>query len=51
MSIPVVRMGDICTGHGCYPARPNVAGSPDVYVNSLPVHRQGDAWAAHCCSD
>lgn len=45
----VCRMGDVCTGHGCYPSRPNVQGSPSVYANGIAVHRQSDAWAAHCC--
>jgi uncharacterized Zn-binding protein involved in type VI secretion len=41
--------GMICTGHHCYPPRPNVQGSPDVYINGIPEHRQGDLWAKHCC--
>jgi uncharacterized Zn-binding protein involved in type VI secretion len=45
----VVRKGDICTGHGCFPSRPNIEGSPDVFVNGIPVHRVGDAWDSHCC--
>lgn len=45
------RLGDICTGHGCWPPRPNVAGSPNVFVNGIPLHREGDAWAAHTCPD
>lgn len=45
----VTRLGDNCTGHGCWPPRPNVSASPNVYVNGVPVHRQGDAWAVHCC--
>lgn len=24
-------------------------GSPNVFVNNLPWHRQTDAWAVHCC--
>ena len=45
----VARLGDICTGHGCWPPRPNVMGSPDVFCNGRPVHRMTDAWAVHCC--
>ena len=41
---------DICTGHDCFPPRNNVEGSPDVFVNSHGWHRQGDAWAVHCCT-
>lgn len=43
------RLGDICTGHSCYPPRPNVQGSPNVFVNSIPSHRVGDGWGPHCC--
>lgn len=46
---PVVRLGDKCTGHGCWPSRPNVQASPDVFVNGIPWHRQTDGWASHCC--
>lgn len=45
----VARLGDTCSGHGCFPPRANVAGSPNVYVNGIAVHRQGDGWATHCC--
>ncbi len=47
---PVTRKGDICTGHECFPPRASVQGSPNVYVNSIPVHRQGDGWAVHTCT-
>ncbi len=47
----VVRYTDNCTGHSCYPPRPNVQGSPDVYVNGLNMHRQTDVWMLHQCSD
>lgn len=45
----VHRKGDTGTGHGCWPPRPNIAGSSNVYCNSIPVHRQSDGWAVHCC--
>jgi uncharacterized Zn-binding protein involved in type VI secretion len=45
----VVRLSDRCTGHGCFPPRPNSQGSPDTFVNGMAVHRQGDSWAVHCC--
>lgn len=41
------RQGDQCTGHGSHPPRPNVEGSDNVFVNGLPVHREGDRWATH----
>ena len=49
MGLPAVRLGDVCSGHSCWPPRPNTQGSPNVYVNKLPWHRVGDAWATHCC--
>lgn len=45
----VSRLGDNCTGHGCWPPRPSTGASPDVFVNGIAAHRQGDAWAAHTC--
>lgn len=45
------RKGDIGTGHGCWPARANDEGSPDVFINSIPAHRVGDHWTTHCCDD
>lgn len=49
MSLPAARLGDICSGHPvCFPSRPNIQGSPDVFINGIPAHRQGDTWAIHC---
>ncbi len=49
MGNSVVRLGDTCSGHGCYPSRANVSASTDVFVNGLGAHRVGDAWDTHCC--
>jgi uncharacterized Zn-binding protein involved in type VI secretion len=46
---PVTRLGDICTGHGCWPPRGNDQASPDVYANDIAVHRKTDHWPVHCC--
>lgn len=43
-----VRKGDSCTGHGSYPSRNNDEGSPNVFINGLPAHREGDHWVTHC---
>lgn len=44
------RLGDIGSGHAChFPPTPAIAASPDVYVESIPVVRQGDAYAPHAC--
>lgn len=44
-----VRLGDRCTGHSCYPPRPNIQASEDTFINKRGAHRLGDAWAVHCC--
>jgi uncharacterized Zn-binding protein involved in type VI secretion len=49
MGIPATRMGDICSGHGCFPPRPSCSGSPSVFCNSLPVKRMGDIFLPHAC--
>lgn len=46
----VVRLGDVCTGHGDWPSRPNVGASGNVFANGIGVHRVGDGWAVHCNS-
>ncbi len=45
----VHRLGDVCTGHGCFGSRPNNQASPNVFINGIPAHRQGDSWSSHCC--
>lgn len=44
------RFGDRCTGHGCFPSRPNAEGSPTVFVNGRGWHRVGDGWQPHGCA-
>lgn len=43
------RLSDICTGHGCYPPRPNIQASTNVIINNRGAHRVSDGWAVHCC--
>ena len=45
----VTRKGDNCTGHGCFPPRPNNAGSGNVFTNSIATHRKDDSWSPHGC--
>lgn len=47
----VVRLGDNCSGHGGFPPRPAIQGSPDVFLNDLSVVRVGDSFASHCDDD
>jgi uncharacterized Zn-binding protein involved in type VI secretion len=49
MMPPVSRLGDIGGIHGCWPIHNSSAASPNVIVNGIPVHRQGDAWNPHTC--
>ena len=49
LGLAVHRLGDICTGHGCFPSRKSSGGSPNVNINGIPAHRQTDPWESHCC--
>ena len=44
----VARLGDPCTGHADFPPRGNSSASPDVFINGIAAHRQGDSWPVHC---
>jgi uncharacterized Zn-binding protein involved in type VI secretion len=44
-----VRLGDVCTGHGCYGGRTNISASGNVLINSRGAHRVGDGWSGHGC--
>lgn len=45
----ITRLGDRGTGHGCFPPRPNIQASTNVFVNNIGLHRQTDGWDYHCC--
>jgi len=45
----ITRLGDLSSGHGCFPARPSTSASSDVKVNGIGVVRVGDSYATHCC--
>ena len=42
------RQGDIGAPHICWKPHTSAAGSGNVFTNSIPQHRAGDAWALHC---
>jgi hypothetical protein len=44
----VCRLGDRCSGHGCFPPRINDEASNNVFSNGIGVHRKGDHWITHC---
>lgn len=48
MTQPVALFGQMCSGHGRYPPRPNAQASPDVFVNNLGVQRLSDTYIPHC---
>ena len=48
MAAGIARLGDKCTGH-CFPSRPNIAASTNVFANGIGIHRMGDAWTYHTC--
>lgn len=43
------RLGDSCTGHGCWPPRANASASIDVLINGRGAFRVGDGWLPHTC--
>ncbi len=45
----VCREEDTCTGHGCWPPRPNSTWSGNVICNNKGVHRATDGWKPHTC--
>ena len=45
----VTRKGDKCTGHDACPPRVSTDGSPNVNINGIPAHREGDDWSSHGC--
>ena len=45
----VVRLGDLSQGHGCFPSVANNFASPNVFANSIAIHRLTDTQLIHCC--
>ena len=45
----VTRLGDLGSGHGCFPPRVSTSGSSTGFVNNIAVHRSTDTWAVHVC--
>jgi len=44
------RLGDLGSGHGCFPPSPAIEGSSDIIINGKPAVRVGDAYIAHGCN-
>ena len=45
----VCRLGDMSTGHSCFPPRVNTSARSTVTADGIPVHCKGDSWATHTC--
>ena len=43
------RLGDLCSGHGCFPPRDGSDAASTVFINGIRAHKYGDPWASHCC--
>ncbi|MFC3025410.1 type VI secretion system PAAR protein [Vibrio zhugei] len=43
------RVGDIDTGHGCFPPTSITAGSGDVFIDGIAAARVGDPLMLHAC--
>jgi len=46
---PVTRLGDIHSGHSCFPPTPGISASSNVVANGRGVMRVGDSFAPHGC--
>jgi len=51
MGSAAARLGDTCSGHGCFPPRPSTSGSSLLFINGKPALRAGDSFAVHTCGD
>lgn len=45
------RLGDLGSGHECFPPSPAIEGSSDIIINGRPAVRVGDAYVAHGCGN
>lgn len=46
---PAGRLGDIHSGHSCYPPSKLIVGSNNVMINKKPAMRLADKFEPHCC--
>ena len=49
MGKPACRLGDIHSGHGCFPPTKSVTGSNNVIINGKFALRVGDKFIPHGC--
>lgn len=51
MGMPACRLTDKTIGHSCFPPQVTIQGSPNVFIESKPAFRVGDAIQPHCCGN
>jgi uncharacterized Zn-binding protein involved in type VI secretion len=49
MGKPAARVGDMHSGHGCFPPTNAVVGSPNVKINGRQAMMVGGMYQTHCC--
>lgn len=49
MARPACRVGDVTTGHQCYPPAPASQGASTVFINGSPAFRKYDKLSKHTC--
>ncbi len=47
--VGICRVGDVCSGHGCWGPRPSSESSANVIVNGRGVMVVGHRFVTHCC--
>lgn len=43
------RIGNSCSGHGCFPPRMIITGNPKVIIQGMPAATVGDTLLPHAC--
>jgi len=47
--LPIARLNDLTTGHGCWPPAQIQTASRTVFADNIPISRVGDLHIIHCC--
>lgn len=49
MGKPATRVGDMQSGHGCFPPTNAIKGTSNVFINGKPAMIVGGQYVTHCC--
>lgn len=49
MGKPAARVGDMHSGHSCFPPTNAINGSPNVKINGMQAMKVGGQYQQHCC--